>query len=154
MAKRKKEAAAQAENKVVETDEILHSKKQSAFLAAFAKCGTITKAAEAADIARQTHYDWMKNEPNYPALFAQAEQEAADALEHAARERALAGSDTLMIFLLKGLKPEKFKERTENNNTNNNNNLNTDMTNMSPDERRARIDELNRLRGNGASNSA
>ena len=31
----------------------------------------------------------------------------------------------------------------------NNNNLNTDLTGLSPSERRARIDELNRRRGNG-----
>jgi phage terminase small subunit len=31
----------------------------------------------------------------------------------------------------------------------NNNNLNTDLTNLQPDERRARIDELNRRRGTG-----
>ncbi|MFK7696404.1 hypothetical protein [Paenibacillus sp. HJGM_3] len=33
-------------------------------------------------------------------------------------------------------------------------NTNTDLTNMSPDERRARIDELNRRRGNGAPSAA
>lgn len=154
MTRRKKEATEQQEPVAVETDVILQSKKQSAFLAAYSQCGTITKAAEAAEIARQTHYDWMKNDPEYPALFAQAEQEAADALEHAARERALAGSDTLMIFLLKGLKPEKYKERSENYNRNDNNNLNTDLTQMTSDERRARIDELNRRRGNGATGAS
>lgn len=34
------------------------------------------------------------------------------------------------------------------------NNTNTDLTNMSPDERRARIDELNRRRGTGAYSAA
>jgi phage terminase small subunit len=36
----------------------------------------------------------------------------------------------------------------------NNNNMNTDLTNLSPDERRARIDELNRRRGNGTARSS
>jgi len=42
------------------------------------------------------------------------------------------------------------KMRVDANNTN----VNTDLTNLSPDERRARIDELNRRRGNGAARSS
>ena len=36
---------------------------------------------------------------------------AADALESDIRKRALAGSDLLEVFLMKGLRPEKFTER-------------------------------------------
>ena len=32
-------------------------------------------------------------------------------MEAEARRRAMAGSDLLLIFLLKGLKPEKYRER-------------------------------------------
>ena len=104
---------------------------QDRFLAAFAETATITAAAEVADVGRRTHYDWMAD-PEYAARFADAEQEAVDALEAEARRRAVVGveepvgwyqgvpgeyvrkySDTLLIFLLKGAKPEKYRERFE-----------------------------------------
>ena len=40
-------------------------------------------------------------------------EEAADVLEAVARKRALVGSDTLLIFLLKAVRPWKFRERYE-----------------------------------------
>lgn len=38
-------------------------------------------------------------------------QQAADVLEREATRKAMAGSDLLIIFLLKGLRPEKYRER-------------------------------------------
>lgn len=35
----------------------------------------------------------------------------ADVLEGEASRRAMSGSDLLLIFLLKGLRPEKYRER-------------------------------------------
>jgi len=102
--------------------------KRKAFLAAFAEVGTITRAAEIAKVTRQAHYLWMKD-PEYAEAFAQAEQQACDRLEQEARRRAVEGveepvfhrgkqcgvvrkySDTLLIFLLKGAMPEKYKDR-------------------------------------------
>lgn len=67
----------------------------------------------------------------YAAAFADAQDDAADSLEAEATRRARLGvsepiyqggklvgykrnfSDTLLIFLLKGLRPEKFKDRHE-----------------------------------------
>ena len=58
------------------SDETAHPKKD-AFLAAYAQCGNVTTAAKAAGCARRTHYDWLKEDPDYPARFAQAREEAA-----------------------------------------------------------------------------
>lgn len=106
----------------------LQQKKKS-FLAAFAEVGNITRAAELAGISRQAHYEWMRDDPDYPALFKEADQQACDRLEQEARRRAVQGvdepvfyrgdecgtvrkySDTLLIFLLKGAMPDKYKER-------------------------------------------
>ena len=103
--------------------------RQKAFLAAYAKCGNITTAAELVPIARKTHYAWMEN-PEYAEAFGLATEEAAQRLEAEARRRAEEGveepvfykgkkcgvvtkySDTLLIFLLKGAMPDKYKERT------------------------------------------
>ena len=105
--------------------------KKRAFLAAYARCGTVTQAATLADIRRGTHYDWLKEDEAYVGAFAEAKEEAAEWLETEARRRAFLGtlkavhyqgqrvdyvrefSDTLLIFLLKGALPGKYRERIE-----------------------------------------
>lgn len=95
------------EERLHEWDETGHPKKR-AFLAAYVQCGSITATCEAVGIGRETFYRWKREDEVFQALVDRAEQMAADELEHVARERAKAGSDTLLIFLLKGLKPEKY----------------------------------------------
>jgi len=110
-----------------ESHEISHPKKR-AFLAAFAQTGNVTHSAEMADIDRRTHYDWLASDPTYERAFLDAREQAADRLEEEARRRAVQGtlrpvfykgeevggireySDTLLIFLLKGVRPEKYAE--------------------------------------------
>lgn len=106
--------------------------KKRAFLVAYSECGNITQAAEAADISRQAHYNWLKEDPDYAVAFVYADEAAGDNLEAEARRRAVEGveepvfyqgevvgtirkySDPLLIFLLKGAKPEKYKDRVAN----------------------------------------
>ena len=45
--------------------------------------------------------------------YKQAVQEAGDALEDKLNELAHEGNVTAAIFLLKGLRPQKYKDRTE-----------------------------------------
>lgn len=66
---------------------------QGAFLAAYAQCAHIEDAATAAGIARSTHYLWMKEDPEYPALFAEAEELATQVLIDAAVRRGVHGWD-------------------------------------------------------------
>ena len=96
----------------MQTNKIRHRKK-SAFLAAFCECGNVSKSTKAAKINRTTHYQWLKDDPEYAAAFSEAEQIAVAELEDEARKRAMKGSDLLMIFLLKHLKPERYRERLE-----------------------------------------
>lgn len=104
---------------------------QDKFLDAYIRDATVTAAALAAKVGRRTHYDWLERDTRYAARFGQAEEAATDALEREARRRAIDGveepvfyqgdecgrvkkySDTLLIFLLKGKRPEQFKERFE-----------------------------------------
>jgi len=37
--------------------------KKCAFLAAFSRCGSLSKAAKRAKVDRRTHYNWLKNDP-------------------------------------------------------------------------------------------
>lgn len=82
--------------------------KQRAFLLAFCSLGQITAAAEAAGCSREAHYDWLNTDEAYRAAFAIAQTIAGDALEDIARKRAYEGSDKLLMFLLKGLKPDVY----------------------------------------------
>jgi hypothetical protein len=71
--------------------------KQQAFLAAFARCGSITDAAAAAGVDRTAHYRWKAESFDYLEAFKRAEDEAADVLEDAAIERAVAGWEEPII---------------------------------------------------------
>lgn len=116
--------------------------KQAAFLSAYAELGNVTAAAAAANIARSSHHNWM-DDPKYAEAFAEAHEEACDRLETEARRRAIEGveepvihkgelcyvtdrqsrqkrvltvkklSDTLLIFLLKGARPDKYRDNSK-----------------------------------------
>lgn len=103
------------------------TRQQRKFIAAYAVCGTVTQAAEAADVIRQKHYRWLKN-PVYAKAFADCYEEACESLEREARRRAIDGwdepvyqggelvgtkrrfSDALLIFLMKGAMPDKYRD--------------------------------------------
>jgi hypothetical protein len=102
---------------------------KAALLAAFAQTGNVAASCRAAGVSRRTHYDWLAADAAYAEAFADAQDDAADALESEAWRRGTEGvteplmyqgaevgtvqrySDTLLIFLLKGLRPEKYRER-------------------------------------------
>jgi transposase len=104
---------------------------KSRFLPEFAKHGTVTHAAQVVGVGRRTVYDWLARDAEFRAAFAEAEQQAIDSLEREAVRRALEGtdepvyqggkkvgsirkySDTLLIFLLKGNRPSKYRERVD-----------------------------------------
>lgn len=113
--------------------------KQRAFLAAFAELGHVTKAAESAKIARRTHYQALRRNPDYAEAFSQLREEVVGLLEDEAMRRATHGtrkkkfhqgeavldpetgeqyeeleySDSILIFLLKANDPAKYRERHE-----------------------------------------
>lgn len=107
------------------------SKRKKRFLANFAKLGNITYAAKAAGIDRTCHYDWLEKDEAYAERFHSAQEEAADLLEAEVLRRGVKGviepvfykgeicgrvrkySDVLLIFLLKGTRPEKFRDKME-----------------------------------------
>ena len=111
----------------------LTPERQAAFLAALATSGgNVTRACEAVDISRFTAYSWRDDDPVFAAEWERAKEAGIDALEDEARRRAFEGtgkpvfhqgiqcgtiqeySDTLTIFLLKGARPEKYRERISN----------------------------------------
>lgn len=104
---------------------------------ALAKTGNVTDSARAAGVARPHVYEWKRDDPAFAAAWDDALEQAADVMEREALRRAVEGtekpifgslgyrmgsgkigqvreySDTLLIFLLKGARPEKYRERNE-----------------------------------------
>lgn len=83
------------------------------FLTAFREHGVVWHACEAAGVARRTVYDRKKADPKFAEQWADAEAEAVDRLEKAAHDRALAMSDTLLIFMLKCRRPEVYRDKVD-----------------------------------------
>jgi hypothetical protein len=113
-------------DEIVQSNARALNRRQGAFLAAYEKCGRVCEAAEAADIARQTHYDWLKNDPSYKLAFEQSEVIVGQNLMDEAVRRAMHGweepttvagsavlvrrfSDRLLERLLEAHHPEKFR---------------------------------------------
>jgi len=165
--------ASKKEQEIIEKNEsefrhISHMKKR-AFLAAFAECGTVTHAAEIAGISRRMVQYWKKDDPEFAEAFRIAEEKAADRLEQEAWRRAIEGvaepvyhkgevvgyiqkfSDTLLIFLLKGVRPEKYRERVSQEITGRGGgpieaSIRAEVSKLTPEERKQRIDELPKKR--------
>jgi hypothetical protein len=103
-------------------------KKLGVFLAELMKRGIVTHAAKKARIAPKTAYRHKASDPDFSAAWDEAIDIAAGLLEAEAHRRAVTGSlepvfyqgqkcglvrkysDTLLIFLLKAHKPERFKD--------------------------------------------
>ncbi|MDA8219400.1 MAG: hypothetical protein M0Z94_17490 [Dehalococcoidales bacterium] len=105
-----------------------HPKKR-AFLEAYAQTGNVSAAARLTGIPRTRFYEWQEHDVLFALEARQAEIASTEALEEEARRRAVEGtskpvyqggqlvghiqeySDTLLIFLLKGLKPDTYRDR-------------------------------------------
>jgi len=109
------------------------AKTKAAFLQHYAENGVVLYACRAAGVGRTTFYDWLKKDARFAALHAQATEDAIDVLEQEAKRRAVDGwdepvfqkgeavgtvrkySDNLLITLLKGKKPDVYRERLDVN---------------------------------------
>lgn len=89
------------------------TRKKARFLDAYRACGMVSEAARRVKVGRSTVYEWRKEDPAFAAAWDDIDAALADELEAEAIRRAKAGSDTLLIFLLKGLKPERYRERVQ-----------------------------------------
>ena len=104
--------------------------KRKRFLEALEYNGNVTEAVKAARIdSRKTVYNWREKYPDFAEDWESAYQSAVDRLEQEAWRRATEGtekpvyqngqlvghiqqySDTLLIFLMKGHNPERYKDR-------------------------------------------
>lgn len=112
-------------------------KKERVFLDLLRAGHTVKHAGDCATLPHSTLYDRRHRDTEFAARWDAAEAEGSDILEQEAFRRAVEGtskpiyqggelvgtvreySDTLLIFLLKGRKPEKFRERVDNQHSGN-----------------------------------
>jgi hypothetical protein len=81
------------------------------FLGLLREIGNVTHAAAGAGIGCASVYEWRYDDPAFARDWDAAVRLGGEGLEDIARERARNGSDLLMIFLLKGIFPEKYRDR-------------------------------------------
>ncbi len=112
------------------------AERQQKFFDLLSELGNISKACQMVPVTRTTVYKYRLENEEFAAKWKAAEILAGDALEDEAWRRAKDGiqrplsfkgeltgdvvteySDTLLIFLLKGNKQEKFAERSKTDNT-------------------------------------
>jgi hypothetical protein len=85
-----------------------------AFIAGLRNGGNVRAAALAAGVDRHTVYRAREASPEFAQEWTDALEDACDILEAVATERAKASSDTLLIFLLKAHRPEKYRDQVLN----------------------------------------
>lgn len=109
----------------------LTPRKKERFIQRLTETGNVTAAADFADIPRMYCYDMRKAQPEFAAQWDDALLAYANKLEAEADRRAYEGvdqpvyqggelvgtkrvySDTLLIFRLKALRPEVYRERQD-----------------------------------------
>lgn len=84
---------------------------KKAFLALYARHGTILAASEEIKISRSVVARWIDNDPEFRQGMIDAKLATVDMLKKTAIDRAKMGSDPLLMFLLKNLAPDEFSER-------------------------------------------
>jgi hypothetical protein len=110
-------------------DKRTKEERQAQFLSKLEEFASITTASKKSKVARRTVYDWIKDDPEFSKLYEASKAIAIEALEDEAIRRAHEGvlkpvfqsgvqvgsireySDTLLMFMLKGKKPETYREK-------------------------------------------
>src|SRR5438046_2635871 len=88
-------------------------RKRRKFLEHVADGLSIVKAAAAANVSRQTVYNWRRDDPEFARDWDDAYEAGTDLLEDKAQDRALDGSDLMTIFLLKGRRPQRYRDNVK-----------------------------------------
>ena len=104
--------------------------KRRAFLMKLAETGNVSEAARASKVSRSHAYALKMADVAFAAAWTDALESATDVLEAEARHRAVEGveqphfhqgqvtghvrkySDSLLMFLLKAHRPEKYRDRS------------------------------------------
>jgi hypothetical protein len=75
--------------------------KKKRFIETLAAQGTVSHAAQAAGVSRNTAYRWRIEDREFAACWDDAHEKAVDAVESVLYQKALGGDTICMIFYLK-----------------------------------------------------
>lgn len=93
----------------------LTDNRKETFLLILSQGNSITAAARAIGVSRQAIYNYRDHDAAFKRAWDNAIEEGLDTLEDEAIKRAKKSSDLLLMFLLKGGRPDKFKDRVDIN---------------------------------------
>lgn len=85
--------------------------KLDAFIRCLHEGDGVNQAAKRAGVGRRTLYDHRAANPEFAEAWSEAVEHGTEALEKEAHRRAIEGSDTLIMFLLKARRPEMYRDR-------------------------------------------
>lgn len=90
---------------------------KSKLLAKLATGASVAASAKAALVARSTYYEWRESDDEFARLADEAIETGTDILEDSALKQAKTGNTALMVLLLKSRRPDKYKDRSEQQHT-------------------------------------
>jgi len=79
--------------------------KKKRFIETLAAQGTVSHAAQAAGVSRNTAYRWRQNDLKFAEAWEEAHENAVDAVESVLYQSALRGNIVAIIFYLKAHRP-------------------------------------------------
>ena len=79
--------------------------KKKRFIETLAAQGTVSHAAQAAGVSRNTAYRWREDDREFAACWDEAHEKAVDAVERSLYQKAVSGDTVCMIFYLKAHRP-------------------------------------------------
>ncbi len=79
--------------------------KKKRFIETLATQGTVSHAAQAAGVSRNTVYRWRDEDREFASLWNEAHETAVDTVESVLYQKALSGDTICMIFYLKAHRP-------------------------------------------------
>lgn len=115
--------------------EAIQEQRKKAVLESIAELASVSAACKATEVPRSTFYQWIQDDEEFRKAYRKAARQGLKALEDEAIRRAYKGvrkpvyqggklvgherrySDTLLMFMLKALAPNKYKERVANEQT-------------------------------------
>lgn len=114
MAKPKQKAAKQTKQEV-KPGQADRAHKKERFLEVFQKNGGfVVLAAEAIGVNRNTIWEWRRADKEFERRFEQALDHTTEQLEKEMERRAMhPRHDLLMMFALKGRRPEKYRDNVK-----------------------------------------
>ena len=84
--------------------------KKKRFIETLAAQGTVSHAAQAAGVSRNTVYRWRDEDREFAEAWYEAHENAVEAVESVLYQKALSGDTVAMIFYLKAHRPE-YRDR-------------------------------------------